>query len=87
VIRIRFTDHDSLFTLGSSAARESSSNLAVAMSCLILWTDTFNRRFKFEKRCRLFVGPDDESVSIVAVHANIAFDFVELKLDGVLRDG
>jgi hypothetical protein len=32
VIRIRFTDHDSLFTLRSSAARESSSNLAVAMS-------------------------------------------------------
>jgi hypothetical protein len=32
VIRIRFTDHDSLFTLRSSAARDSSSNLAVAMS-------------------------------------------------------
>jgi len=25
--------------------------------------------------------------SIVAMHSNIAFDFVELKLDGVLHDG
>jgi hypothetical protein len=32
VIRIRFTDHDSLFILRSSGARESSGNLAVAMS-------------------------------------------------------
>jgi len=54
---------------------------------LILWTDTFNRRFKFEKRCQLFVGGNDEPVSIVAVHSNIAFDFVELKLDAVLYDG
>jgi hypothetical protein len=43
--------------------------------------------FKFEKHCQLFVGGNDEPVSIVAVHANIAFDFVELKLDGVLDDG
>jgi hypothetical protein len=35
----------------------------------------------------LFVGGNDEPVSIVAVHANIAFDFVELKLDAVLHDG
>ena len=25
--------------------------------------------------------------SIVAIHSNITFDFVELKLDGVLHDG
>jgi hypothetical protein len=43
--------------------------------------------FKFEKRCQLFVGGNDEPVSIVAMHSNIAFDFVELKLDGVLHDG
>jgi hypothetical protein len=49
----------------------------------------FSRRkppFKFEKRCQLFVGGNDEPVSIVAMHANIAFDFVELKLDGVMHD-
>jgi hypothetical protein len=38
---------------------------------------TFNRRFKFEKRCRLLVSTDDESLSVVAVHSNIAFDFVD----------
>jgi hypothetical protein len=35
--------------------------------------------FNFEKRCQLS--------SAVAIHSNIAFDFVELKLDGVLHDG
>jgi hypothetical protein len=34
-----------------------------------------------------FVGGNDEPVSIVAVHSNIAFDFVELELDAVLHDG
>jgi hypothetical protein len=34
-----------------------------------------------------FSRPIDEPVSIVAMHSNIAFDFVELKLDGVLHDG
>jgi ATPase subunit of ABC transporter with duplicated ATPase domains len=34
-----------------------------------------------------FVVGNDEPVSIVAMHSNIAFDFVELKLDGVLHDG
>jgi hypothetical protein len=53
---------------------------------LILWTDTFNRRFKFEKRCQLFGGADDEPLSAVPVHSNVAFDFVELKLDAVLHD-
>jgi hypothetical protein len=42
---------------------------------------------EFEKRCRLFVSTDDESLSVVAVHSNIAFDFVELKLDAVLHNG
>src|SRR5467141_1013991 len=34
-------------------------------------SDFFRRKppFKFEKRCQLFVGGNDESVSIVAVHA------------------
>jgi len=52
-------------------------------------SDFFRRKppFKFEKRCHLFVGGNDEPVSIVAMHSNIAFDFVELKLDGVLHDG
>jgi len=52
-------------------------------------SDFFRRKppFKFEKRCQLFVGGNDGPVSIVAMHSNIAFDFVELKLDGVLHDG
>ena len=52
-------------------------------------SDFFRRKppFKFEKRCQLFVGGNDKPISIVAVHAKIAFDFVELKLDGVLHDG
>jgi len=29
-----------------------------------------------EKRCRLLVSTDDESLSVVAVHSNIAFNFV-----------
>jgi hypothetical protein len=45
-------------------------------SFLILWTDTFDRRFKFEKRCRLLVSTDDKSLPVVAVHSNIAFNFV-----------
>src|SRR5437899_2375040 len=54
----------------------------------LLLSDAFARdSFKFEKRGQLFVGGNDEPVSIVAMHSNIAFDFVELKLDGVLRDG
>jgi hypothetical protein len=42
--------------------------------------------FKFKKRCRLLVSTDDESLSVVPVHSNVAFDFVELKLDAVLHD-
>jgi len=33
------------------------------------------------------VGNAMNRFSIVAMHSNIAFDFVELKLDGVLHDG
>ena len=43
--------------------------------------------FQVRETLSAFVGGNDEPVSIVAVHANIAFDFVELKLDGVLHDG
>jgi hypothetical protein len=52
-------------------------------------SDFFSRKlaFKFEKRCQLSSAVNDEPVSIVAMHSNIAFDFVELKLDGVLHDG
>ena len=46
-----------------------------------------NRRFQFKKRRQLFVSTDDESLSVLAVHSNIAFDFVELKLDAVLHNG
>jgi hypothetical protein len=43
--------------------------------------------FQVRETLSAFVGGNDEPVSIVAIHSNIAFDFVELKLDGVLRDG
>jgi hypothetical protein len=43
--------------------------------------------FQVRERLSAFVGGNDEPVSIVAVHANITFDFVELKLDAVLHDG
>ena len=43
--------------------------------------------FQIRETLSAFVGGNDEPVSIVAVHWNIAFDFVELKLDGVLHDG
>ncbi len=43
--------------------------------------------FQVRETLSAFVGGNDEPVSIVAVHSNIAFDFVELKLDAVLHDG
>ena len=43
--------------------------------------------FQVRETLSAFVGGNDEPVSIVAMHANIAFDFVELKLDAVLHDG
>ena len=43
--------------------------------------------FQVRETLSAFVGGNDEPVSIVAMHSNIAFDFVELKLDGVLHDG
>src|SRR6266513_6108852 len=43
--------------------------------------------FQVRETLSTFVGGNDEPVSIVAVHSNIAFDFVELKLDAVLHDG
>src|SRR5439155_9889016 len=52
-------------------------------------SDFFRRKppFKFEKRCQLSSAVTMNRFSIVAMHSNIAFDFVELKLDGVLHDG
>jgi hypothetical protein len=87
VIRIRFTDHDSLFTLGSSAGRESSSNLAVAMSRFDFMDRHLQSPIQVRETLSACVGGNDEPVSIVAMRSNIAFDFVELKLDGVLHDG
>jgi ATPase subunit of ABC transporter with duplicated ATPase domains len=43
--------------------------------------------FQVQETLSAFVGGNDEPVSIAAMHSNIAFDFVELKLDAVLRDG
>ena len=43
--------------------------------------------FQVRETLSAFLGGNDEPVSIVVMHSNIAFDFVELKLDGVLHDG
>jgi hypothetical protein len=32
-----------------------------------LWTDTFNRRFKFDKRSQLFIRTHNETLSVVAM--------------------
>ena len=43
--------------------------------------------FQVRETLSAFVGGNDEPLFIVAMHSNMALDFVELKLDGVLHDG
>jgi hypothetical protein len=77
----RFTTFENLSPAGRSSMTYRSRSIG-AIGFLPQET-----AFQVRETLSAFVGGNDEPVSIVAMHSNIAFDFVELKLDGVLHDG